>query len=150
MKPILDIEESVPVLYRLGGILTFVLNLVVVVLGYAIMVVDGLVEGFNYLYGFLIQALTMMPFPLNFVVFYFLLSAIPLFMILLVLIMMHHAFSHESFGANKMTITPLYLLTPSADAEPVKYPNKACENFAHSILIWILFLHIFIFVAVVF
>jgi hypothetical protein len=150
MKPILDIEESVPVLYRLGTILTFVLNLVVVALGYAIMVIDGVVEGFNYIYAFMIQSLTMMPFPLNFFIFYFVLSAIPLAMVLLVLLMLHHAFTHESFGAQKMTIFPLYILSAPSDGAAVKYPNKACETFAHSILLWILFLHIFIVVAVVF
>lgn len=133
----------------IGVVLTYILNAVVFLMGYVMMVVEGVVEGFNYIYTFVVGSLVMMPFPINFVVFYFLISFIPLILMVLVLIMMHHAFSHESFGKDKMTISPLYLLSTTPGETPVKYPNQACEHFAHSIIMWIIFLHIFILVAVV-
>lgn len=150
MKNVLDIKESIPMLYGIGYILTFILNTVVWLMGYLMLAVMGLVEGFNYLYAFVVGSLVMMPFPINLLVFYFFISFIPLILIFLLLVMMHHAFSHESFGNDKMTISPLYILSPTKDQEPVRYPNKACENFSHSIIMWILFLHIFILVSVLF
>lgn len=149
MKNVLDVSD-IPLLQGIGGILTFVLNTVAFLLSYAFMVVDIIVAVFNYIYAFMIKSLTMLPFPVNIFIFYFFISLIPLTLIILILVMMHHAFTHESFGKDKMTISPLYILTPSAEAEPVKYPNQACENFAHSILLWIVFLHIFIFITVIF
>lgn len=135
---------------EIGVVLTYILNTIVFLLSYVMMVVEGVVEGIDYLYAFVVGSLVMIPFPVNFVVFYFLISFIPLILMVLILIMMHHAFSHESFGKDKMTISPLYVLSTTPGETPVKYPNQACEHFAHSIIMWIIFLHIFILVAIVF
>ena len=119
-----------------------------------LIVVDRVCNLLGGSYAFILDGMSYSA-PAN-ILFLFLFIARSFVTNLVVTVIMHFTFYDVRYGDKIMKIFPLYdvnyapfnKVLPKNLLQPVVYPNIACENFANSILWWMLFINFFALVMV--